>query len=106
MLRYTINDYSAVAHDLSFCKHETREKVTRTDKSEKIMNFNKSEMQRHLPEDLLSKVTILLQDSGYVTISAKKLTRPEWRRFNDKVKQMGGLWISDGKRARWSIPWS
>jgi hypothetical protein len=78
-----------------------------------MMNFNnKAEMQRHLPRDLLSKVTILLQDSGYVTISvkkltiAKKLTRPEWRRFNEKVKQMGGLWIFDGKRARWSIPWS
>jgi hypothetical protein len=47
-----------------------------------MMNFyNKTEMQRYLPRDLLSKVTILLQDSGYVTIKPKKLTRPEWRRF-------------------------
>jgi len=74
---------------------------------EKMMNFNKkTEMQQHLPEDLLPKVTILLQDSGYVTISPIVLNRYEWRRFNEKVKQMGGLWIFDGGRAHWSIPWS
>jgi len=74
---------------------------------EKMMNFNyKTEMQKHLPEELLPKVTILLQDSSYVTISPIELTRPEWRRFNEKVKQMGGLWILDGARAHWSIPWS
>jgi hypothetical protein len=72
-----------------------------------MMNFNnKKEMQRHLPEDLLSKVTILLQDSGYVSISPKKLTTPEWRQFNEKVKQMGGLWIFNIRaRGHWSIPW-
>jgi hypothetical protein len=74
---------------------------------EKMMNFNrKAEMQKHLPEDLLPKVTILLQDSGYVTISPIILNRYEWRRFNEKVKQMGGLWLFDGGRAHWSIPWS
>jgi hypothetical protein len=74
---------------------------------EKMMNFNrKAEMQKHLPEDLLPKVTILLQDSGYVTISPVVLNRYEWRRFNEKVKQMGGLWLFDGGRAHWSIPWS
>jgi hypothetical protein len=74
---------------------------------EKMMNFNnKTEMQKYLPEDLLPKVTILLQDSGYVTISPIELTRPEWRRFNEKVKQMGGLWMFDYSRAHWSIPWA
>jgi hypothetical protein len=72
-----------------------------------MMNFNnKIEMKRHLPEDLLPKVTILLQDSGYVTISPIKLTKYEWHQFNEKVKQMGGLWNFDGARAHWSIPWS
>jgi hypothetical protein len=72
-----------------------------------MMNFNnKTEMKNHLPEDLLPKVTILLQDSGYVTISPIVLTRYEWRRFNVKVKQMGGLWMFDGGRAHWSIPWA
>ena len=71
------------------------------------MNFNnKTEVQKHLPQDLLTNVTILLQDSGYVTISVKEMTRYDWRRFNEKVKQMGGLWIFDGARAHWSIPWS
>jgi hypothetical protein len=56
---------------------------------EKMMNFNhKTEMKNHLPEDLLPKVTILLQDTGYVTISPIELNRDEWRRFNEKVKQM------------------
>jgi hypothetical protein len=71
-----------------------------------MMNFNnKKEMRKHLPIDLIQKVTILLQDSGYVTISPKELTRPEWRQFNEKVKQMGGLWISNIRaRGHWSIP--
>ena len=72
-----------------------------------MMNFNnKKEMKRHLPEDILRKVTILIQDSGYVTISPVELTRPEWRRFDEKVKQMGGLWLFDCARVHWSIPWS
>ena len=71
-----------------------------------MMNFNyKMEMQKHLPRYLLPKVTILLQDSGYVTISNIELTRREWSRFNEKVKQMGGLWIFDGDFKHWSIPW-
>ena len=74
---------------------------------EKMMNFNnKTELRKHLPGDLLPKVTILLQDSGYVTISPMVLTRREWLRFNEKVKQMGGLWTFDYSRAHWSIPWS
>jgi hypothetical protein len=74
---------------------------------EKMMNFNyKIEVKKHLPEDLLPKVTILLQDSGYVTISPREFSRGDWRRFDEKVKQMGGLWILEGARAHWSIPWS
>ena len=74
---------------------------------EEMMHFNKkTEMQNHLPEDLLPKVTIFLQDSGYVTISPIELTGYDWHRFNEKVKQMGGLWILGGARAHWSIPWS
>jgi hypothetical protein len=73
----------------------------------KMMNFNnKTELRKYLPGDLLPKVTILLQGSGYVTISPIELTGYEWRRFDEKVKQMGGLWIFDGARAHWSIPWS
>jgi hypothetical protein len=63
-------------------------------------------MKKYLPVDLLPKVTILLQDTGYVTISPIELTRYEWRQFNEKVQQMGGIWLWDGARAHWSIPWS
>ena len=59
---------------------------------------NETEVQKHLPGDLLPKVTIFLQDSGYVTISPIELTGFDWRRFNEKVRQMGGLWILDGAR--------
>jgi len=70
------------------------------------MKFNdKAEMKKHLPEDLLHKVTILLQDTGYVTISTVNLKGLDWHRFDEKVKQMGGLWVFKGARAHWSIPW-
>ena len=68
--------------------------------------IDKELVHNFLPEDLLSKVTILLQESGYLTISPIKLSKYDWRRFNNKVKQMGGLWISDGEQSHWSIPWS
>ena len=72
-----------------------------------MMNVdNETEVHKHLPEDLQPKVTILLQDSGYVTISPIELTGYDWRRFNEKVKQMGGLWAFDYSRAHWSIPWA
>ena len=66
----------------------------------------KDEMKKYLPKDLLHKVKILLQNTGYVTISTVDLTGPDWHRFNEKVKQMGGLWVFEGARAHWSIPWS
>ena len=71
------------------------------------MNFNnKTEMKNNLPGYLLPKVTILLQDSGYVTISPNKFTKQDWSIFNERVKQMGGRWIPDGAHSHWSIPWS
>jgi hypothetical protein len=79
--------------------------------------FACAEVQKYLPQDLLSKVTILLQDSGYVTISRREkssmrprsnfwLTGSDWDRLDERVKQMGGLWISDGRFSHWSIPFS
>ena len=73
----------------------------------KLINFNNNvEIQKHLPADLIPKVTILLQDSGYISISPNKLNGVEWRRFNEKVKQMGGIWLFDSTHPHWSIPWS
>jgi hypothetical protein len=63
-------------------------------------------VQNCLPPDLLSKLTILLQDSGYVTIKPKKLKKDDWIRINEKVQQMGGLWISSERLSHWSIPYT
>lgn len=70
-------------------------------------NFNdKKEVYKHLPEDLLTKVSILLKESGYLTITPTKFSRYDWRRFNEKVKKMGGLWILSEQNSHWRIPWS
>jgi len=53
------------------------------------------EIRKHLPSGLLPKVTVLLQDSGYVTISPRELSRHDWRNMNKQVRQMGGLWVSN-----------
>jgi hypothetical protein len=68
--------------------------------------FACAEVRKHLPQDLLSKVTMLLQDSGYVTISPRELSIFDWRIMNDHVKQMGGVWVSNDRFSHWSIPFS
>ena len=70
------------------------------------IGFDCEQVQRYIPLDLQSKVTILLQDSGYVTISPRGLSRLDWRRLNNIIKQIGGVWISDGRFSHWSIPFS
>ena len=72
-----------------------------------MINFtNKTEVQKCLPPDLISKLTILLQESGYITIKPKKMDKDDWIMINDAVKQMGGLWISEGRLSHWSIPYT
>src|SRR4030042_4256965 len=61
----------------------------------------RAEEQKHLPQDLLPKVTVLLQGSGYVTISPRALTRPDWRRIDEKVRRLGGLWVSNERHNHW-----
>jgi len=65
-----------------------------------------AKVKKLLPQDLLPQVTVLLQDSGYVTISSGSLTRPDWHRIDEKVRQMGGIWVSSGRNKYWSIPFS
>jgi len=57
---------------------------------EHISRFACAEVQKHLPQDLLPQVTVLLQDSGYVTISPRGLERHDWHRIDEKVRQIGG----------------
>ena len=64
-----------------------------------------SEVRKLLPEELLPYVTVLFQDSGYVTISSRGLMRPDWIRINDRVRRLGGIWVSNSKYSHWSIPY-
>jgi len=75
-----------------------------SDKSD--ANFACSEVRKLLPKDLLPYVTILFQDSGNVTVCPRQLERSDWIRMNDKVRQLGGIWISNRKHSHWSIPFS
>ncbi len=63
-----------------------------------------SQVLKCLPNDLLTGITILLQDSGYVTIRPIKLARMDWYRMDRSVKRMGGVWVSGTRLSHWSIP--
>lgn len=68
--------------------------------------FACSEVMKLLPWDLLPYLTVLVQDSGYVTISAGGLMRRDWIRVNERVRRLGGIWISNSRFSHWSIPFS
>ena len=63
-------------------------------------------IMKQLPLYILQKVTVLIQESGYVSISPKGLSKPDWLLVNEKVKEMGGFWVSSGGYNQWSIPLS
>ena len=63
-----------------------------------------SEVLGYLPKDLHTEVTILLQDSGYVTVKPIRLARSDWYRLDRGVKKMGGIWVSNASFSHWSIP--
>lgn len=62
------------------------------------------EIQKYLPKNLLSQVTVLLQENGYVTISSGDLSKKDWRDMNDHINKIGGQWVSNGRFSHWSIP--
>jgi len=57
-----------------------------------------------LPNDLLTGITILLQDTGYITIRPIKLARMDWYRLDRSVRKMGGVWVRGSSLSHWSIP--
>ena len=63
-----------------------------------------SEVLSFLPSDLLTGITILLQDTGYITIRPIKLARVDWYRLDRGVKKMGGVWVRGAGFSHWSIP--
>ena len=68
--------------------------------------FACSEVMKLLPKDLLPYLTVLFQDSGYVTISTGGLMRRDWIRINNRVRRLGGIWVSNSRYSRWSTPFS
>ena len=68
--------------------------------------FACSEVRKLLPKDLLPNVTVILQDSGYVTVCPRQLERSDWIRINDQIGRLGGIWVSNRKHSHWSIPFS
>ena len=63
-----------------------------------------SDVIKYLPNDLLTGITILLQDTDYITIRPIKLARMDWYRLDRSVKKMGGLWVPHAGFSHWSIP--
>jgi hypothetical protein len=63
-----------------------------------------SEVLSYLPSDLLIGITILLQDTGYVTIRPINMARSDWYRVDRSVKKMGGVWVRGAGFSHWSIP--
>ncbi len=63
-----------------------------------------SAVTSYLPTDLLTGITILIQDTGYVTIRPIKLARADWYRLDRSVKKMGGIWVRGVGLSHWSIP--
>jgi len=61
---------------------------------------------KQLPRHILPKLTVLIQESGNVSISPKGVTKPEWLLVNEKVKEMGGFWVSSGGYNHWNVPLS
>jgi hypothetical protein len=66
--------------------------------------FACSEIKKILPADLLPYLTVVFQDSGYVTVSSMGLMRPDWIKVNDQVRRLGGIWVSNSRHSHWSIP--
>ncbi len=81
---------------------------THYDKEQELKDSKDARLKvrKQLPQDLLLQLTVLIQNSGYVSISPIRLTREDWRRVNEKVKEMGGVWVSKGVNNHWSIPLS
>ena len=63
-------------------------------------------IMKQLPRHVLPKLTVLIQESGNVSISPKRLTKTDWLLVNDKVKEMSGSWVPSGGYNHWSIPLS
>jgi len=54
--------------------------------------------------DLEEVLDITELDEGFKIDRAKYLDRPLWQEINERIKELGGTWISAGKESHWIIP--
>jgi hypothetical protein len=39
-----------------------------------------------------------------ILVNPKKFLGDQWGPINDKIRDLGGMWIRDGRNSRWEIP--
>lgn len=39
-----------------------------------------------------------------ISVSPKKFLGDQWGPINDKIREIGGNWVRDGRNSRWEIP--
>lgn len=44
------------------------------------------------------------ENEEMITASPKKFLGDAWGAINDKIREMGGTWVRDGRNSRWEIP--
>ena len=65
-----------------------------------------SQVFKRIPEELLTEVTILIHDSGFISIKPKRLARVDWYRINRHIRNMGGIWVSNSSFSHWRLPYA
>jgi hypothetical protein len=44
------------------------------------------------------------ENETIISASPKKFLGDQWGSINDKIREIGGIWIRDGRNSRWEIP--
>lgn len=44
------------------------------------------------------------EDEVQISVSPKKFLGDLWGPINDKIREIGGNWVRDGRNSRWEIP--
>ena len=44
------------------------------------------------------------ENETMISVSPKKFLGDQWGPINDKIREIGGTWVRDGRSSRWEIP--
>jgi hypothetical protein len=44
------------------------------------------------------------ENEATIQVTPKRFLGDQWGPINDKIREMGGTWIRDGRNSRWEIP--